>query len=162
MFFFRRCWTGLGSYAQNLCTCFATRRYLICLQCLDFIVYSIQLILFRAFSVVSVLSCYSKLLLNRLAQWKLLSFSACVVEIFLIENQQSATESRRGPCLFVDSKGDGALIKVTGCNDSDERQSWAYTLKGQVMVGFGCLICRLEEEGLQHLSEWTTRAYFSL
>ncbi|XP_067053119.1 uncharacterized protein [Acropora muricata] len=54
-------------------------------------------------------------------------------EIFLIENQQSATDDRRGACLFVDSKTDGASIKVTGCNDTDERQSWAYTLKGQIM-----------------------------
>ena len=58
----------------------------------------------------------------------------CVVEIFLIENQQSATDDRRGPCLYVDSKTDGALIKVTGCNDTDEKQNWAYTLKGQIMV----------------------------
>ena len=70
----------------------------------------------------------------------MLSFSACFVEIFLIENQQSATETRRGPCLYVDSKTDGAHIKVTGCNDTDERQNWAYTLKGQVMVSFGVLI----------------------
>ena len=28
----------------------------------------------------------------------------------------------------------GALIKVTGCNDTDERQNWAYTMKGQIMV----------------------------
>lgn len=57
-----------------------------------------------------------------------------LVEIFLIENQQSATDGRRGPCLFVDSKTDGALIKVTGCNETDERQNWVYTLKGQIMV----------------------------
>lgn len=57
-----------------------------------------------------------------------------VVEIFLIENQQSATDDRRGPCLYVDSKTDGAKIKVTGCNDTDEKQNWAYTLKGQIMV----------------------------
>jgi len=36
----------------------------------------------------------------------------------------------------VDSKEDGALIRVTGCNDTDEKQNWAYTLKGQVMVGW--------------------------
>ena len=58
----------------------------------------------------------------------------CTLEIFLIENQQSATDDRRGACLFVDSKTDGALIKVTGCNYTDERQNWAYTLKGQIMV----------------------------
>ena len=58
----------------------------------------------------------------------------CVVEIFLIENQQSATDDRRGPCLYVDSKTDSARIKVTGCNETDERQNWAYTLKGQIMV----------------------------
>ena len=66
---------------------------------------------------------------------------ALVVEIFLIENQQSATDDTRGACLYVESKTDGALIKVTGCNDTDERQNWAYTLKGQVMVGLGCLMC---------------------
>lgn len=57
----------------------------------------------------------------------------------MIENQQSATDTRRGPCLSVDSKTDGALIKVTGCNETNERQNWAYTLKGQVMVSFECL-----------------------
>ena len=56
------------------------------------------------------------------------------VEIFLIENQQSATDDRRGPCLYVDSKTDGSYIKVTGCNETDERQNWVYTLKGQIMV----------------------------
>ncbi|KAJ7381174.1 hypothetical protein OS493_004773 [Desmophyllum pertusum] len=54
-------------------------------------------------------------------------------EQFLIENQQSATDDRHGPCLYVDSKTDGVLVKVTGCNETDERQNWAYTLKGQVM-----------------------------
>ncbi|XP_058970157.2 uncharacterized protein [Pocillopora verrucosa] len=53
-------------------------------------------------------------------------------EQFLIENQQSATDDIFGPCLYVDSKDDGALIKVTGCNETDERQNWAYTLKGQI------------------------------
>lgn len=52
----------------------------------------------------------------------------------MIENQQSATDDRRGACFFVESKTDGALIKVTGCNDTDERQNWAYTMKGQIMV----------------------------
>ena len=56
------------------------------------------------------------------------------LEIFLIENQQSATDDRRGPCLYVDSKRDGAYIKVTGCNETDEKQNWVYTLKGQIMV----------------------------
>lgn len=55
-------------------------------------------------------------------------------EQFLIENQQSATDDIFGPCLYVDSKDDGALIKVTGCNETDERQNWAYTLKGQIQV----------------------------
>ena len=55
-------------------------------------------------------------------------------EEFLIENQQSATDYRYGPCLYVDSKTDGDSIKVTGCNETDERQNWAYTLKGQVKV----------------------------
>ena len=63
-----------------------------------------------------------------------LKMHVCIAEIFLIENQQSATDTIRGPCLFVDSKTDGANIKVTGCNDTDERQNWAYTLKGQIMV----------------------------
>ncbi|KAJ7381185.1 hypothetical protein OS493_004785 [Desmophyllum pertusum] len=54
-------------------------------------------------------------------------------EQFLIENQQSATDDRHGPCLYVESKTDGVLVKVTGCNETDERQNWAYTLKGQVM-----------------------------
>ena len=70
--------------------------------------------------------------MNLLFVW---NFTFCgFLEIFLIENQQSATDNRRGPCLFVGSKTDGALIKVTGCNDTDERQNWAYTLKGQIMV----------------------------
>ena len=55
-------------------------------------------------------------------------------EHFKIENQQSATDDRYGPCLYVDSKNDGALIKVTGCNDTDDRQSWSYTQKGQIKV----------------------------
>ena len=55
-------------------------------------------------------------------------------EHFLIENQQSATDDRYGPCLYVDTETDGAFIKVTGCNETDERQSWYYTPKGQVKV----------------------------
>lgn len=55
-------------------------------------------------------------------------------ETFLIENQQAATDSRTGACLYVDSKDDGALIKVTGCNENDDKQNWAYTLKGQIEV----------------------------
>ena len=72
--------------------------------------------------------------------WKLGLTSNCFfgfAETFLIENQQSAKENRRGPCIFVDSKTDGALIKVTGCNDTDQRQNWAYTPKGQIMVSLG-------------------------
>nr|XP_058970077.1 uncharacterized protein LOC131796502 [Pocillopora verrucosa] len=53
-------------------------------------------------------------------------------ETFLIENQQAATDSRTGACLYVDSKDDGAFIKVTGCNENDDKQNWAYTLKGQI------------------------------
>ena len=53
-------------------------------------------------------------------------------EQFLIENQQSATDERYGPCLYVDSKDEGSLIKVTVCNETDDRQNWAYTQKGQV------------------------------
>lgn len=64
--------------------------------------------------------------------WELYFF--VLVEIFLIENQQSATDDRRGPCLYVDSKTDGAYVKVTGCNETDEKQNWVYTLKGQIMV----------------------------
>ncbi|KAL9979348.1 hypothetical protein ACROYT_G016999 [Oculina patagonica] len=59
-----------------------------------------------------------------------------MTEQFLIENQQSAKDDNsydiRGPCLYVDSKTDGANIKVTGCNDTDERQVWYYTVKGQI------------------------------
>lgn len=60
-------------------------------------------------------------------------------EMFLIENQQSATDYIRGPCLFVDSKEDGSHIKVTGCNATNERQNWAYTLKGQIMNSYSRL-----------------------
>lgn len=55
-------------------------------------------------------------------------------EYFLIENQQSATDNRYGPCLYVDSKTDGALVKVTGCKESDDKQNWSFTKKGQVQV----------------------------
>ena len=58
----------------------------------------------------------------------------CPIEQFLIENQQSATDDRYGACLYVGSKMDGDRIKVTGCNETDERQNWAYTLKGQIQV----------------------------
>ena len=74
------------------------------------------------------------------------------VEIFLIENQQSATDDRRGPCLHVDSKTDGALIKVTGCNETDERQNWAYTLKGQIMVNMRCRVSGLPSVNVLHTS----------
>ena len=57
-----------------------------------------------------------------------------VAEFFLIENQQSASDDRRGACLYAESKTSGANIKTTGCNETDERQNWAYTLKGQIMV----------------------------
>lgn len=63
-------------------------------------------------------------------------------EYFLIENQQSATDHRYGPCLYVDSKADDALIKVTGCNETDVRQRWTYTQKGQIMVLAGLSISR--------------------
>ena len=57
-----------------------------------------------------------------------------VTEQFLIENQQSATDDRYCPCLYVNSKTDGERIKVTGCNTTDERQVWSYTVKGQIQV----------------------------
>lgn len=53
----------------------------------------------------------------------------------MIENQQSATDDKYGPCLYVDIKTEGSYIKVTGCNETDERQSWYYTPKGQIKVG---------------------------
>ena len=53
----------------------------------------------------------------------------------MIENQQSATDDRYGPCLYVDIKTEGTYIKVTGCNDTDDRQTWYYTPKGQIKVG---------------------------
>lgn len=62
------------------------------------------------------------------------SFCCLFSETFLIENQQAATDSRTGACLYVDSKDDGAFIKVTGCNENDDKQNWAYTLKGQIEV----------------------------
>lgn len=36
--------------------------------------------------------------------------------------------------MYVDSKSKGSLVKVTACNETDERQYFAYTLKGQIMV----------------------------
>ncbi|KAK3707600.1 hypothetical protein QZH41_017862 [Actinostola sp. cb2023] len=54
-------------------------------------------------------------------------------EQFAIENQQSATDDRKGGCLYAESKTKNTYIKVTGCNNTDERQLWAYTLKGQLM-----------------------------
>lgn len=60
------------------------------------------------------------------------SFFFYLLEYFLIENQQSATDERYGACLYVESKTEGANIKLTGCNETDDRQSWFYTQKGQV------------------------------
>ncbi|XP_048580608.1 uncharacterized protein LOC5507741 isoform X2 [Nematostella vectensis] len=55
-----------------------------------------------------------------------------MTEQFSIENQQAATDDRKGGCLFVDSKNENAAVKVTGCNSTDDRQVWSYTIKGQL------------------------------
>ena len=72
-----------------------------------------------------------------------------LLEYFLIENQQSATDERYGACLYVESKTEGADIKLTGCNETDDRQSWFYTQKGQVKASAGGPV---SSRILQHVS----------
>ena len=55
----------------------------------------------------------------------------------MIENQQSATDDRTGGCLYVENSNAGSYLKVTGCNETDERQWFSYTFKGQLMVSGG-------------------------
>lgn len=51
--------------------------------------------------------------------------------------------------MYVDSTTEGALIKVTGCNETDDRQNWVYTQKGQVKASArGPVSSRI----LQHVS----------
>ena len=40
--------------------------------------------------------------------------------------------------MYVDSKAKGSLVKMTACKDSDEKQYFSYTLKGQIMVSRHC------------------------
>ncbi|CAB3978528.1 sushi, von Willebrand factor type A, EGF and pentraxin domain-containing 1-like [Paramuricea clavata] len=51
---------------------------------------------------------------------------------FMIENTQSGTEdeARSGACLYTPSKTKGAVLRLTACNENDERQMFSYNLKG--------------------------------
>jgi hypothetical protein len=61
----------------------------------------------------------------------------------MIENTQSGTddEQRSGACLYAPSKTKGAVLRLTACNENDERQMFSYNLKGLLVVSdLSCLI----------------------
>ena len=51
--------------------------------------------------------------------------------------------------MYVESKTEGEHIKVTGCNETDDRQNWFYTQKGQVKASAGGPV---SSRILQHVS----------
>ena len=55
---------------------------------------------------------------------------------FMIENTQSGTEdgARSGTCLYAPSKDKDAVLRLTACNENDEKQMFSYNLKGLLVV----------------------------
>ena len=53
-----------------------------------------------------------------------------------MENTQSGTddEARSGACLYAPSKNMNAVLRLTACNEDDERQQFSYNLKGLLVV----------------------------
>ena len=54
----------------------------------------------------------------------------------MIRNPQSAMEDndKSGVCLYVPSKDKGDSIRVTACNENDEKQMFFYNIKGLLRV----------------------------
>ena len=54
----------------------------------------------------------------------------------MIENTQSGTddEARSGICLYTPSKNKGTDLRLTACNEDDERQMFYYNFKGLLVV----------------------------
>ena len=54
----------------------------------------------------------------------------------MIENTQSGTEdgARSGTCLYAPSKDKDAVLRLTACNENDEKQMFSYNLKGLLVV----------------------------
>lgn len=61
-----------------------------------------------------------------------------VLGAFGIESTQSGDGVRLGSCLTVADKSAGSKVSLTGCNDTDTKQQWTYTLKGGIIVS-GCI-----------------------
>ena len=54
----------------------------------------------------------------------------------MIENPQSGTENgaRSGACLYAPSKDKDEVLRLTACNEDDEKQMFYYNLKGMLVV----------------------------
>ena len=82
-----------------------------------------------------------------------------ISEQFTIENTQSATDdgSRSGACLYSPSKNNGALLRLTACNEEDERQMFSYNFKGLLVV---CAVYR-NVLLLSNSNQWNIQRMFS-
>ena len=82
-----------------------------------------------------------------------------ISEQFTIENTQSATDdgSRSGACLYSPSKNNGALLRLTACNEEDERQMFSYNFKGLLVV---CAVYR-NFLLLSNSNQWNIQRMFS-
>eukprot|EP00794_Sanderia_malayensis_P009954 gene9954-10974_t len=53
--------------------------------------------------------------------------------IFGIESTQTGDDERLGACLAVLDKREHTRLVLTGCNETDPKQQWTYTLKGSLI-----------------------------
>eukprot|EP00795_Rhopilema_esculentum_P012584 gene12584-3284_t len=58
---------------------------------------------------------------------------------FGIESTQSGEGSRLGSCMAVTDKTSGSKIVLKGCNSTDTKQQWTYTLKGAIINAYSQL-----------------------
>ena len=58
----------------------------------------------------------------------------CCLGTFAIEALSTGTENRLGACIATTSGDDNAKMILVGCNDTDPKQKWTYTLKGSLIV----------------------------
>ena len=54
----------------------------------------------------------------------------------MIRNPQSAMEDndKSGVCLYAPSKDKGDAIRLTACNENDDKQMFYYNIKGLLVV----------------------------
>lgn len=61
-------------------------------------------------------------------------FRIFLLGTFGIEATLTGYELRLGSCLAVENSNENSKLILKGCNDTDTKQQWSFTLKGGLIV----------------------------